>query len=130
MKTILIFLMGLLLFMTFNVYAGGPVLTVGLGKFDVTKNEIKKSVVLSLMKRGYKIQHISNAKYTATHHRKPVSINVNVSGSIITVQGSDSIKPVWVKNIHKDIAFWLEYYTLLKRNDNDKSAGPDVLDIN
>ncbi|GMQ90824.1 MAG: hypothetical protein BMS9Abin11_0129 [Gammaproteobacteria bacterium] len=118
MKTILIFLMGLLLLTTFNVYAEGPVLTIGLGKFDVTKNEIKKSVVLSLMKRGYKIQHISNEKYTATHHRKPVSINVKVSKSIIAVQGSDDIKPVWVKNIHKDITFWLEYYTILKRNDS------------
>lgn len=122
MKRIMIFLMGLLLFVTINAYAEedtslSTVLPIGIGKYNVTKDEIKKSVVMSLLKRGYKIQHISNEKYTATHHRKPVSINVNVSETKIEVLGSSGIKPKWVANIHKDIVFWLEYYTLLKRND-------------
>jgi hypothetical protein len=92
-------------------------MSVDLGKYSVTPDEIKKSVIRSLLDYRWNIDKVSQKHYLANYKNGVAELAIDVKDNSIVISSVKNVKEKWLRSLKMALGLQLQYYTYLKRND-------------
>ena len=90
-------------------------INIDLGKYSVTPDEVKKSVIKSLLEYRWNLEKVSQDYYLASY--KKSQLDISVKENSIVISSVKNAKEKWLKSIALALDLQLKYYTYIKRND-------------
>jgi len=92
-------------------------MSINLGKYSVTPDEIKKSVIRSLLDYRWNIDKVSQKHYLANYKNGVAHLAIDVKDNSIVISSVKNVKEKWLRSLKMALDLQLQYYTYLKRND-------------